>query len=143
MSFIYKITLCIGHDLMLSQHNSLASPDAIKTQISYRYRVSHTIFLNSACLHDAGATFIPAVPSCRLHDTSTKISYRNESYRREFTPVIVPERDFIPVRKLIPMSCNRRRGTTESGTGSARPNLATSNPRWRHNHVGGMKCPFT
>ena len=54
------------------------------------------------CLHDIGATFIPArVHSgsllwlcIRLHDTNTEMSCRRESYRREFTPVLVPERDF-------------------------------------------------
>ena len=66
------------------------------------------------CLHDFGATFIPArVHSgsllwlcIRLHDTRQhKLSCRRESCRREscrrkLTPVLVPERDFYPGTKI-------------------------------------------
>ena len=35
------------------------------------------------------------------------MSCRCESYRGEFTPVLVPERDFHPGTKFIPVSCKR------------------------------------
>ena len=88
-----------------------------------------------ACLHDTGATFIPAPVhsssilwlSIRLHDVNTKshieaIHTAASSPRKLYRSEI-----FIPVRKLVSISCKRitvvlssmKSLSEESGTGSA------------------------
>ena len=68
-----------------------------------------------ACLHDIGATFIPArVHSgsllwlcIRLHDTNTNC-HAGESHTGASSPQFLCRSEiFIPVRKFIPVSCKR------------------------------------
>ena len=107
------------------------------------------------CLHDTVVTFIPVrVHSSfllwlciRLHDTSTK-SCTGASHTGASSPRLLYRGEiFIPVRKLIPMSCKRgmavRSGmkslSWQSRTGSAwavfdiQSNMVSPG---RHNHVG-------
>ena len=111
--------------------------------------------LLTGCLHDTCAAFIPVrvlssslLWLCiRLHDTSTK-SCTGAGHTGASSPRLLYRGEiFIPLRKLVPVSC--KRGTAvrssmkslpwESRTGSAcavfdiQSNMASPG---RHNHVG-------
>ena len=77
----------------------------------------HTQQLSQArgCLHDIGATFIPArvhsgsllLLCIRLHDTNTKC-YAGASHTGASSPRFLCRSEiFIPARKFIPVSCKR------------------------------------
>ena len=78
--------------------------------IQCNYTTVLTLQLLRGCLHDIGATFIPAQVysgsllwlCIRLHDTNTKCHAGTSSPR-----FLCRSEIFIPARKFIPLSCKR------------------------------------
>ena len=113
-------------------HSYLGCVYMIPARLSFRYEFTP--------VPSCGSVFIP------LHDTSTK-SHTRASHTGASSPRLLYRSEiFIPVRKLIPMSCKRGSAVRssmkslplESVTGSARAffdiqsNMASPG---RHNHV--------
>ena len=101
----------------MSQHVVIGWPNACNMGSSLEH-FGHAIKAESkqkGCLHDIGATFIPARAHSgsllwlciRLHDTNTKC-HAGASHTGASSPRFLCQSEiFIPARKFIPVSCKR------------------------------------